>query len=276
MDSRLSSFVRTGEVHDYSGYQLIVRDSLGVIYLLPISLALLFLALSFRRFSGDEVMKGFLTSWRATLAAISAVLLLILPHLQFPLTYDVETRVGQGLGLVPWLLTYVASFAGVLTSLAKVRRSSELVPTSRPFRFTLPLAPYVIIALPVFALFVYSIIVSAFSNNPAAWEFPLGVASIALPMSAGPYFLDQGLRGGRMWAARASRLATVVLATGVVLGLIVGVIGGKLDKWIGVVSGFAIWWLVSTFLAGVAGIVLCYRDEAIEHGDLSIPIGGSK
>lgn len=251
------SHVRTGEVHEYTGFQLFTKPA-GWLYLLPISLALLLLVLTFLRQNDAENLRGFLRSWKAALSALSAGVVLVLPGLQF-LFDDVDMRIGQGLALASWTVTYIVNLVGATIIVIKSRRSRALPDAIEPRRFVALRVAYAVFALAPIAVSIL-IILSSKPRNAADVTGLGAVVAFALSMCMVLYFADRGLGGGEAWAAGVGRWTVLLLCIGVVVSPVVTRLAwelgsaGTADAAVGV---FLVW-LVVTALTGMGAMLFCY------------------
>ena len=192
----------------YRGYQLITDPHRSDFissscYIVAISLALLFLSLSFVRRPSGEILQGFLRSGKAFLSAMAGCIVLLVPTGQF-LFDKVEARAGQVLACAAWGLVFGGCVVGAARSALTVRHLDSCAVPKPPGIFQmLGLLQYVFAVLFWVAAFSGSAccLFDKLPRYDAAVEVFLLASLFSLSASLAVHFVALGLRYGQRWAA---------------------------------------------------------------------------
>ena len=237
------------QIHDYRGYELL-REHGGWLYLIPIGLGVLFLALSFLSQRGDVVIRGFVSSMRTVLAFAAGYAVAVGPYLQF-LFDEVHWRVGQYIVAASWAIVFVTSLSSALISMKRTwppRRAAGVELKGGPIRIVFWLL--VALTLGLFGISVALCIIS--QHGERYWA--LIVVIFALCVYLALPFAEAGLKGQERWAAAWVVASTfLLLATGILTWLVPR--NAEPSSWI--VAFFFLIPVTATAI-GVGGLAISY------------------
>jgi hypothetical protein len=198
----------TKKIGTYHGYDL-VRDA-PVLYLVAIGAVLLVLVLSILVKEGSACFNAFASAWRAMAAAVSGMIILLFPGLQF-LFDTVFMRAGQLLALLSAALLFAGGAVEAAVAYAGLRRERPGGAAAGTFLLKYH-AAMIVIALALVP--VYGIALKEEYGLTVAYFFVL-----TIPFVLSQFIVIEGVKRGEAWPRRWAPAVALVMAAAVAVSV---------------------------------------------------------